>query len=258
MTEKRRISLLNPKPGSTATQIDDDVALDEPICIFVNGEYYATIIATPAMREELAVGYLHSEGVVGSAGDVKEISLRGGDVSVHLTREVDLRGASVGVTNLILTSCGSGATDRSRYRLPRVESDLRVEAGRVIAMCRELNRRSIVHEATGGTHAAMICSADGGVQAFAEDVGRHNAVDKVIGSMVLRGLPLGGCVLLSTGRLSGEMVQKAGRAGIPVIASMTVPLASGIRLAEEAGLTLASLWRGRLKVHVNPQRIRSA
>jgi FdhD protein len=255
MTEKRRISLLSLKPGPAVAEIDDEVALDEPVRIFVNGDYHATIIATPAMKEELAVGFLYSEGVIGSADEIREISLRGEDVLIDLRGEVDLREASVGVTNLILTSCGSGARSRSQYSLPRVESDLRVEAGRVIGMCGELNRLSLVHRATGGTHAAMICSADGGVQAFAEDVGRHNAVDKVIGSMILRGLPSGGCVLLCTGRLSGEMVQKAGRAGIPVVASMTVPLASGIRLAEETGLTLASLWRGRLKVHVNPQRI---
>jgi len=255
MTDKRSINLISLKPDPAIIKIDDELALDEPLCIFVNGEYHATLIATPTLKEELAVGYLFAEGIIDSAGDVRAISLRGDDVLIDLTREVDLREASVGVMNLIVTACGSKIRGISSFTLPKVESDLKVEASKIIAMCKELNRRSLVHKATGGTHAAMLCSEDGEVHAFAEDVGRHNAVDKVIGSMVLGRRGLGRCILVSTGRLSGEMVQKAGRGGIPLVASMTVPLASGIRLAEAAGLTLISLWRGRLKVHVNPQRV---
>ena len=255
MTDKRSISLISLKPDPVITEIDDELALDEPLCIFVNGEYHATLIATPTLKEELAVGYLFTEGIIDSAEDIKATSFRGDDVLIDLTREVDLREASVGVMNLIVTACGSKVRGTSSFTLPRVESDLKVEASKIIEMCKELNRRSLVHKTTGGTHAAILCSEDGEVQAFAEDVGRHNAVDKVIGSMVLRRRELRRCILVSTGRLSGEMVQKAGRGEIPVVASMTVPLASGIRLAEVAGLTLISLWRGRLKVHVNPQRV---
>jgi FdhD protein len=122
-------------------------------------------------------------------------------------------------------------------------------------MITALNTKSSVHRRTGGTHAAMLCSGEGGTLAFAEDVGRHNAVDKVIGTHALRGGDLSTCVLLSTGRQSGEMVQKACRVGIPVIASMTVPLISGLRLAEASGVTLTSLGGGRLRVYSGPQRI---
>ena len=118
-----------------------------------------------------------------------------------------------------------------------------------------LNSRSSVHRRTRGTHAAMLCGGDGEVLAFAEDVGRHNAVDKVVGAHALNGGELGSCVLLSTGRQSGEMVQKACRMGIPVIASMTVPLVSGVRLAEASGLTLTSMSSGRLRVYSAPRRI---
>jgi FdhD protein len=101
----------------------------------------------------------------------------------------------------------------------------------------------------------MACTDDGEVLAFAEDVGRHNAVDKVIGSLALKQVDSGKCVLLSTGRQSGEMVQKAARGGIPVVASMTVPLISGVRLAEVSGVTLASIGKGKLKVYTNAERI---
>ncbi len=93
-------------------------------------------------------------------------------------------------------------------------------------------------------------------RAFAEDVGRHNAVDKVIGSLALGKVDSGTCVLLSTGRQSGEMVQKAARGGIPVVVSMTVPLISGVRLAEVSGVTLASIGQGQLKVYTNADRIK--
>jgi FdhD protein len=113
-----------------------------------------------------------------------------------------------------------------------------------------------VHRETGGTHSAAICGPGGDVFAFAEDVGRHNAVDKVVGSGALRGVDLSGCVLISSGRQSGEMVLKAARGGIPVVASVAGPLESGIRLAEAAGITLICFVRGRhMNVYTNPERI---
>jgi len=254
MIDRRRVSIIGLK-GQPYTAVDDELALDEPICIFVNGEYHATLIATPSMVEELAAGFLFTEGVITSADDIRAMSVENDRVSVDLMREVDLRGASVGVMNLIVTACGSASRNVAPLEIPRIKSSLMVRADKVVGMFAELNRRSTTHGATGGTHAAMICTPAGGVEAFAEDVGRHNAVDKAIGSMLLRKADPGGCVLITTGRLSGEMVQKAGQAGIPVVASMTVPLVSGIRLAEATGQTLVALSRGRLKVYVNEERI---
>ncbi len=254
MIDRRRVSLIGLK-GQPRTTVDDDLALDEPVCIFVNGEYHATLIATPALVEELVAGYLFTEGVIGSASDIRTMKVEKDRVSVELVREVDLRGASVGVMNLIVTACGSGGGNAGSLKLPRIESILKVRADVVVLMFAELNRRSTTHGATGGTHAAMLSTPTGEVEAFAEDVGRHNAVDKAIGSMLLRRADPTGCVLVMTGRLSGEIVQKAGRARIPVVASMTVPLVSGIRLAEAMGQTLVSLSKGRLKVYVNEERV---
>ncbi len=255
-TEERRIRSIRLRPSPKSYEAMDEVALDEPTCIFVNGEYYVTLIATPEMRRELAVGHLLSEGVIETVDDISEVTLRGGDVVVELKGEVDLREVSVGMMNLIVTACGTRPRGgREKLPIQRVGSSLRVKAERITGMLSELNRRSSVHMRTRGTHAAMLCDKDGEVRAFAEDVGRHNAVDKVIGRLALEGGDLGECVLLSTGRQSGEMVQKAARGGVPVVASMTVPLASGIRLAEATGVTLISVDRGELKVYSEPQRI---
>lgn len=254
MIDRRRVSLIGLK-GQSGIVVDDELALDQPVCIFVNGEYHATLIATPNMVEELTAGYLFTQGVIVSADDIKAMHVDDDRISVDLVKEVDLRGASVSVMNLIVTACGSASRGVAPLEIPRIESSLRVEANKIVGMFAELNRRSTTHGATGGTHAAMICTPAGIVEAFAEDVGRHNAVDKAIGSMLLRRADLGESVLITTGRLSGEIVQKAGQAGIPVVASMTVPLVSGIRLAEATGQTLVSLSKGRLKVYVNEERI---
>jgi len=255
--ERRRVLRVVLKPSAMFSRIEDEVALDEPMCIFVNGNYHVTLISTPAMQRELAVGYLFGEGVIDSIDDVQSMEFRGTDVHIALKGDVDLREAAVSMMNLIVTACASSPTrPGDRKSVPKVTSDLHVDAGMILKMVAELSRRSSIHPKTGGTHAAMLCSEEGEALAFAEDVGRHNAVDKVIGSMILSGKDVGKSVLVSTGRQSGEMVQKAARGGIPIVASMTAPLSSGIRLAEMAGITLVCFARGnRLQIYANPQRV---
>ena len=256
VTEGRKIRSISLGEHPEAGDAVEELALDEPVCIFVNDEYHVTLIATPELREELAAGYLLTQGIIESVKEIEGIKIDDRNVKVELTGAVDLREASVSMMNLIVTACGSSPrAEGSLMRLPEVSSDLRVEASRLKDMITALNSRSSVHRRTRGTHAAMLCSGGGEMLAFAEDVGRHNAVDKVIGAHALKGGVLSECVLLSTGRQSGEMVQKACRVGVPVIASMTVPLVSGVRLAEASGVTLTSLSGGRLRVYSGPQRI---
>jgi FdhD protein len=256
VTERRKIRSIILGERPEAEEAVDELALDEPICMFVNGEYHVTLIATPELERELVAGYLLTQGVIGSVDEIRSVEIDDGNVEVTLSDSVDLRGASVSVMNLIVTACASAPrAERTISSVPVVSSGLRVEASRLKEMIAALNSRCSVHRRTRGTHAAMLCRGDGEVVAFAEDVGRHNAVDKVIGAHALAGGDLGACVLLSTGRQSGEMVQKACSVGIPVVASMTVPLVSGVRLAEASGLTLTSVGGGRLRVYSAPQRI---
>ncbi len=256
VTEHRKIRSISLGELPEAEEDEDELALDEPICLFVNGEYHVTLIATPEMEKKLAAGYLLTQGVIESVDEIEGFEVDDGNVKVKLAGSVDLREASVSMMNLIVTACASSPrAANTRTTVPEVSSGLRVEASRLKDMITALNSRSSVHRRTRGTHAAMLCGVDGDVLAFAEDVGRHNAVDKVVGAHALSGGELGSCVLLSTGRQSGEMVQKACRVGIPVIASMTVPLVSGVRLAEASGLTLTSMSGGRLRVYSAPHRI---
>ena len=257
VTETRKITTISLKTPPSSEEVVDELALDEPTCIFVNGEYLVTLISSPQHGKELAVGHLLSEVIIQSPKEIDSIEIRGNDVYVELVNEVDLREISVGMMNLIVTACSAKPRDTgAKVSIPRVESTLQVRPTSIMEMIRTLNLKSDVHIRTRGTHAAMACNKEGVIQAFAEDVGRHNAMDKVIGTLALNNHDPGKCVLLSTGRQSGEMVQKAARAGIPVVASITVPLISGVRLAEASGITLVSVGEGKLKVYTHTDRIK--
>jgi FdhD protein len=240
------------------TERDDTVASDEAVCIFVNGEYYRTLIATPTMIEELVVGHLMGEGIIDSPGDLKAVEVEPLKVRVELRENVDLDLLNISKVDLITTACGSLSTPIQGYQLSslRITSDIEVEAEKIWGMVRELNLRSEIYKKTGGTHSAMLCSPDGDVVSFAEDVGRHNAVDKVIGAGILGKIDLGECVLVSSGRQSSEIVLKVARSGIPMIASVAGPLRSGIGIADATGITLICFVRGRrMNIYAHHERI---
>lgn len=242
----------------TVGERDDQVAVDEAVCIFVNDEYYRALIASPTMKRELVIGHLIGEGVIRTPDDVRGVEVKPLKVYVDLHGEVNIDLIGRSRVELITTACGSLSTPlRSRQLEPlKVHSDVRVDAETIWSMINELNRRSGLFHGTGGTHSAMLCSREGEVLAFAEDVGRHNAVDKVIGAGALDGLDMSTCVLVCSGRQSSEMVLKAARSGIPIIASIASPLGSGIRIAEATGITLICFVRGRrMNVYTHPQRI---
>ena len=229
--------------GSTET-LDDSVASDVAVCVFVDGEFYRTLVASPGMLEELVVGHLYTEGVVSTHTDIAELSVKPERVDVSLRHPVNLSEITMGKSRLLTTACAGSP----RIRPGSVRSVQPVDgldAALIHGVIDELNRLSTVFRETGGTHSALIHHMDDGVVAFAEDVGRHNALDKVIGRCLLDAVDLNRCVLASSGRLAGEMVLKAAAAGIPVVCSVSAPLMSGISIAEEAGIRLVGFVRRR-------------
>ena len=243
--------------GKGFTPIEDEVAVDEAICIFVNGEYYRTLIASPTMRRELVVGHLITEGVIESVDDILEISETPFKIRVEIRRQVDLDMIIRLRRDLILTSCGASPTPGGeQMEHLRVNSETRFEAATILQKVKELFNLGETFRRTGGTHSAMICTRKGEIVAFAEDVGRHNAVDKVIGSALLEGPASKDCFLTSSGRISSDIVLKVARVGIPLIASIAGPIESGIRTAEATGITLVCFARGkRMNIYTNPNRV---
>jgi len=255
ITVKAKVRKLNTYENLDRT-VEEEVAVDGPVEIVLNGKIVSTLMATPALFEELAIGFLLGEGIVEDRKDLVSVRCLG--------RSVDVKAEKTGVhfddsnnRRLILTSCGfsaySGALEDVAW--PKIHSDLKIRAGEISDVMRKLSESSVQFLKSGATHSAAIFQ-NGDLKAFAEDVGRHNAIDKVVGLSVMQGLDLSEVVLATTGRQPADLVLKAARVGIPVSVSMRGPIYSGIMAAERVGLTLVCFARGpRMNVYTHPQRI---
>jgi len=230
--------------GSTRI-LDDKVAIDAPFCIFVDDLPFRTLISSPEDLRELALGHLLTEGVIKHIDDIEEESFSEGRADIHLKKPVDLTEIGFERERLITTACNTEAVDASVLEELRVDEIEAPDPKIIFDLMRTLNEKSTNFKATGGTHSAILISMDDDFTASAEDVGRHNAVDKVIGSGMVLGVPMNRCILASSGRLSGDMVLKAARSGIPVMCSISAPLLSGIKVAEKTGIKLYGFVRAR-------------
>jgi len=234
----------------SSERVDDTVAMDVPICIFVNGEPFRTLIATPSLLEDLAVGHLFAEGVISEKQEIISLTVKPLRVDVEIDHDIDIDGLLMGKSRLLTTACGLDSpipeSELENLRVLQVE---KVVPSLVFDIMKELNTNSLTYKETGGTHSAILYSKEEGVIAFAEDVGRHSALDKVIGFAFMDRVDFSKCVLASSGRLSGEMVLKAARAGIPLLCSVSAPLVSGLRIAEATGVTLVGFVRGKRMNH---------
>jgi FdhD protein len=240
----------------------DYVAEEKPLHIFINRKHYATILCSPSNLKELAVGHLLSEGTIKSIEEVEEISLKNHEVcQVKLKPKINLRSrlkTSGLYSRIIPSACGSTAPYTFVGKIPKVTSKIKVKA-QLIRDC--VNRLNVVAETfrkTGGVHAAAIYKSNGTTVAFAEDVGRHNAVDKTIGMAALNKTDLNNCFLTLSGRLTADILLKAARTQIPIIASIAAALDSGIEIAKRTNITLIGFARGnRMNIYNLPERILS-
>jgi len=227
--------------GGRFQEVKAEVVREQPLTVYVNGERFLTLLCSPFDLEPLVLGYLWMEKVIAGLDEVASLSVSevDGRADVTLTRPVTLP------TERILTSgCGGGITFRIDPRLfPRVRSTLKVKPEALAARLHDLLRDARHYHASRGIHGAALADADR-VLLVAEDVGRHNAVDKLKGLALLRGLPTDDRILLSTGRVSSEMLLKAARMGVPLIASRTSPTEMAVALAEQLGITVAGYVRG--------------
>ncbi|MEI9950256.1 MAG: formate dehydrogenase accessory sulfurtransferase FdhD [Pseudomonadota bacterium] len=252
----------------------DEVAVEEPLEIRIDGETLAITMRTPGHDRELVLGFLLAEGVIGSTADVLSVGYCGriGDTARENTIDVKLvpgvkppidpetglltrRGT---LTTSACGVCGRRSVDDLIERVtPLASMDHRIERSVLADAVRGLGARQPIFGRTGGCHAASIVDFAGQAVATYEDIGRHNAVDKALGSRVLAGdLPCSERVLVVSGRSSFEVVQKAFSAGIPIIASVSAPSSLAIDLAVRANITLVGFVRGEtMTVYTSPERI---
>jgi FdhD protein len=276
-TERRRVLRLTVpgggRPGGTATRADL-LAAEEPLGIRVDGAALTMTMRTPGDDIELTAGFLVSEAVIGSPADIAEIKLCDGTTCGHgdhdgLGNIADVT-LAVGVTlrpgarRNFLTTSACGVCGKTSIQdicvLPHAAlaaDPTRFDPVLLAALPERLREVQRVFSSTGGLHAAGLFTAAGELIAVREDVGRHNAVDKVVGCALLEDrLPLAGCALLVSGRASFELVQKAVLAGIPLLAAVSAPSSLAVGLAEEAGLTLVGFLRGQsMNIYTGTHRI---
>jgi FdhD protein len=233
----------------------DAVAVEEPLEIRVDGRSVAVTMRTPGHDEELALGFLHGEGLIDApreAGPPDDLAANTVDVAGPLLRELDARRffttSSCGV-------CGKGALEEVRVHAPRLPEGLTVPRELVAELPDRLRQPEF--DRTGGLHATGLFTARGEPVCTREDVGRHNAMDKVVGWALGAGLvPLREHVLCVSGRLSFELVQKAAIAGAPVLVGVGAPTSLAVELAHDRNLTLAGFARGtRVNVYAGEHRV---
>jgi FdhD protein len=237
--------------------IEDEVAVEEPLEIRVDGAPVAVTMRTPGEDEELALGFLHGEGLIDGpreAGPPADLAANTVEVSGPLLREPSSRSfyatSSCGV-------CGKGALEEVAVHAPPVADGPPIARALLAALPDRLRQPTFAR--TGGLHATGLFTAAGEPLIVREDVGRHNAMDKVIGRALLDGLlPLHHLVLCVSGRLSFELVQKAAVAGAPILVGVGAPSSLAVRLADDRNITLAGFARGgRVNVYTATERVRS-
>jgi FdhD protein len=247
-----RVDVVRLPDGDAA----DVVAVEEPLEFRIDGAPVAVTMRTPGHDEELALGFALSEGLRPRGARLPEdlaanaIELDAADFDRARLQRSFYTSSSCGV-------CGKGALEAVAVEAPRVENELRVPADLVVALPEKLRAEQAAFSVTGGLHATGLFDADGELLALREDVGRHNAMDKVIGRAFLDGrLPLGDALLCVSGRLSFELVQKAAVAGCPVLVAVGAPSSLAVELARDRGVTLCGFVRGgRMNVYSESWRI---
>lgn len=267
------------REGDAEVERSDSLSVEEPLEIRVRGQEgaarsFVTTMRTPGSDEELAAGLLFAEGVLAGRSDLVALErpadprlspeLRANGLVATLSPEALARAGGLTRGTVMGSACGVCGKTSIESVLPEgaapLESPLSVSAEILYGLPDRLRERQSVFAETGGLHAAALFDGNGNLLSAREDIGRHNATDKLVGSFFLEGkLPLSDAMLLVSGRAGFEIVQKAFGAGIPIVCSVSAPSSLAVELAESAGLTLVGFLRARrCNVYSHPRRIQSS
>ena len=266
----RPVSVIRVRGAARATE-SDVAAAEEPLELRLHGHPFAVIMRTPGADRELAAGFLLAERVITGADGLGTIAHCTDPSADHPENVVDvtlvdgsaaaierlLAGRRQVTTNSSCGMCGRRTIESLASDVKPLSASWRVPAPAIAALPARLRARQAVFDETGGLHAAGLFGRDGSLIDVAEDVGRHNAVDKIVGRMLMRdALPLSDHLLCVSGRTSFEIVQKAIFAGIPIVAAVSAPSSLAIELAEEYGVTLLGFIRGDgFNIYAHAERV---
>jgi len=239
--------------GSASEETEDIIAAERRIVISVNDKKVLSLFCTPTMIKELVVGFFLNEGIIKGHFCADAITIRYGDkMDIYVNIPADGEASTEGMVRT--TGCIGGITfDRKEYK--KASDNFFIASEKLKSMFREFNRKATLFQATGCMHSAAISDREK-ILVIAEDIGRHNAVDKVIGHCIIENISLEDKMMLVSGRLSSEIASKCARWGVPVLVSRTSPTSNAIEIAEKANITLIGFVRGnRFNIYANSHRV---
>jgi len=230
----------------------DYIAAEKRLRISVNGKEILSLYCTPLMIRELVVGMLMTEDIIKGAWCAERMTIEYGDevaVDVPAEGEVSMDGA------VITSGCIGGITFPKRLLLKKIDDEFTIKAERLKELFRRFQKASELYQLTGCVHSAGLSNGTD-ILCLAEDIGRHNAVDKIVGYGILENIPFKGKIMLASGRLSSEIVSKCAKWGIPMVASRTSPTSLALDIAEASGVSVVGFIRAdRLNVYTYPKRV---
>jgi FdhD protein len=241
------------------TNIKDVVVKELPLTIILNNQELVTLLCSPKDLSCLAIGFLFSEGLLSSKDEIKKTIVNDQRGIVRIETDEDNAEANELVFKRFITSgCGRGASFYSAADVQsqtKIESQTHVSTRDVTSLINEFQHRSQVYRATGGVHSAALCDTKN-IIVFNEDIGRHNAIDKIFGECILKDIPTDGGIIITSGRISSEILLKVAKRNIPILISKSAPTDLGIKLANDLGITLLGFARGkRMNAYTNDWRI---
>jgi FdhD protein len=237
-------------------EILDSIIVEKPLKIFINFELYTVLMCTPSEALELVIGFLFSEDIISSFECIKSIEEKYGDrVCVVLNKDIQVDFDGVKATT---SGCGKGSVKFKFIEeggIKPIESYYKFTSESILKFMKEFNSKSELFKQTGGVHSSCICGEDG-IDLFSEDIGRHNALDKVIGKALMNNVKLKDKIVMTTGRISSDLIIKAAKSGIPIIVSHSAPTDLALSIAETANLTVIGFVRGhKMNIYCGEERI---
>jgi len=242
-----------------SSSIEDEVVRESPLTIILNNQELATLLCSPTNLRYLAIGFLFSEGLLNSKEEIKKIIVddRRGVVRVETAGGEELAREAL-FKRFITAGCGRGASFYSATDVQgqvKVESRVEISTLEVLTLVNEFQQRSRIYRATGGVHSAALCDVKN-ILMFSEDIGRHNAIDKIFGECILNDIATEDHIIITSGRVSSEILLKVARRNVPIIISKSAPTNLGLRLAADLGVTVVGFVRGRrMNVYTHAGRI---
>ena len=236
--------------GDTSERVLHEVVEEVPVALFVNGRHAMTAMMSPVQLEDFVTGYLFTEQIIKSVDEIESIRTEKNRISV-ITRNLF---KVLGPKKTILSGCGGSASYIDTEKLPKIKSDFSVSRDKINDSVRTV-LSSDTHHLTGGIHIVALLDAEK-VVTVSEDIGRHNAVDRVIGFGLRAGIDFSRTFIISSGRISSEMVRKCLIANIPLIVSRSATTTLSVEIAEKTGVTVIGFARGgKMNIYSQPQRI---